>query len=71
MALLKIVQVGDELVFEVPPSDRPQRISIRFPERTGRAVALNIKADRSIPITHIRAGTVDMGDPESIDNFTK
>lgn len=53
MALLKIVNIGDELVFDMDKTEH-KRISIKVSEKTGRAVALVIRADRSIPISHIK-----------------
>jgi hypothetical protein len=54
MALIKIINVTDELVFEVPASDKPQLISIFLTEKAGRKAVLKITADRSIPIKHYK-----------------
>jgi hypothetical protein len=54
MALIKIINVTDELVFEIPASDKPQTISIFLTEKAGRKAVLKITADRSIPIKHYK-----------------
>ncbi|PKN36684.1 MAG: hypothetical protein CVU62_13200 [Deltaproteobacteria bacterium HGW-Deltaproteobacteria-2] len=54
MALIKIIDVGNELVFEVPASEKPQKISIFLTEKAGRKAVLKITADRSIPIKHYK-----------------
>lgn len=75
MALLKIMQVGDELVFDLTRCpERLQRISVKLSEKTGRAAALVIRADRSIPIEHLKhtpvdSGVVEIGDDQSVQRF--
>lgn len=55
MSLIKIIDVGDELIFELnnmTPSVK--QISVFLTERAGRKAVLKITADRSIPIKHFR-----------------
>lgn len=75
MALLKVVKIGDELVFDLSKSDH-RRISIKVAEKTGKAIALVIRADKDIPISCIKdetnaiaSGIVDIGDADSIAQF--
>jgi len=58
MSLIKIIKVTDELVFDVPPSAKPQTISVFLTEKAGRTAVLKITADRSIKIEHFRQQTV-------------
>jgi hypothetical protein len=53
-ALIKIIKVTDELVFEIPASDKPQTISTFLTEKAGRTAVLKITADRSILIKHYK-----------------
>jgi hypothetical protein len=59
MALIKIINVGDELVFEVFPSSEKQTISMFLTEKAGRKAVLKITADRSIPIRHYKQQQVE------------
>jgi hypothetical protein len=55
MALIKIIGVGEELIFDLKDmaSDAKQ-ISVFLCEKAGRKAVLKIDADRSIPIKHFR-----------------
>lgn len=56
MSLTKIINDGDELVFDISNVDRHARkqISLILVKRARPANILVIRADRSIPIQHIR-----------------
>jgi hypothetical protein len=56
MALVKVIQKGDELTFDLSKLPELQRktISISLAERAGQAAVLVIRADRAIKIEHIR-----------------
>lgn len=59
MALIKIIGVGDELVFDLASvSKDAKQISIYLCEKAGRKAVLKIDADRSIPIKHFRQQNV-------------
>jgi hypothetical protein len=59
MALIKILSIGDELVFDLREMSRDsRRISIFLVERAGRAAVLKISADRSIPIKQFKQAHV-------------
>lgn len=59
MALIKIIGVGDELVFELTDAIKDaKQISIYLCEKAGRKAVLKIDADRSIPIKHFRQQNV-------------
>lgn len=54
MALVKVIRVGDELIFdlrEVADDAKPE-ISVNLVEKAGRMAVLKITAHRSIPIIH-------------------
>jgi hypothetical protein len=56
MALVKVINDGDEIVFDLEHMD-PQavkRISIVMVKRSRPANVMEIRADRSIPIRHIK-----------------
>ena len=59
MALIKIIDVGDELVFEIPASEKPEKISLFLTEKAGRKAVLKITANRSIPIRHYKQQQVE------------
>lgn len=68
MALLKVINQGDELVFDLSQKkELANRISIFLVERAGRAAVLKISADRSIPIKHFRQARLPVGIPEGGD----
>ncbi|MDP2734768.1 MAG: hypothetical protein Q8P12_01020 [bacterium] len=55
MALIKIINVGDEIQFGLGDlSPQAKEISIMLVEKAGRQAVLRISADRSIPIKHFR-----------------
>ena len=55
MALIKIIDIGDELTFDLTKASRDvKKVSITLVERTGRKAVLKLDADRSIPIKHFR-----------------
>ena len=56
MALIKIIGVGDELIFDLRTMSNEARkeISIMLTEKAGRQAVMKITADRSIPIKHFR-----------------
>lgn len=59
MALIKIIDVGDELEFDLKDKrENADKISIYLTEKAGRKAVLKITADRSIPIRHFRQQTV-------------
>lgn len=59
MALIKIINVGDELVFDLKDkAENAKTISIFLTEKAGRKAVLKITADRSIPIRHFKQQTV-------------
>jgi hypothetical protein len=69
MALLKVIQQGDELIFDLSQKkEMANRISVMLVERAGRAAVLKISADRSIPIKHFRQARVPVegGDANKI-----
>jgi hypothetical protein len=59
MALIKIINVGEELIFDlankVPGANT---ISVVLTEKAGRKAVLKISADRSIPINHVKQATL-------------
>jgi hypothetical protein len=59
MSLIKIIGVGDELVFDLK-NMKPdtKQISIYLCEKAGRKAVLKVDADRSIPIQHFRQQNV-------------
>jgi hypothetical protein len=64
MALIKIIGVGEELVFDLT-SVKPgaNQISITLTEKAGRQAVLKIDADRSIGIIHTTDKKVWFGMP--------
>lgn len=55
MALIKIISVGDELIFDLRSlAPGSKEISVMLSEKAGRQAVLRIAADRSIPIKHFR-----------------
>jgi len=55
MALIKIISVGDELIFDLKDmAVGAKEISVMLTEKAGRQAVLRISADRSIPIKHFR-----------------
>jgi len=52
MALIKLLNVGDELIFDLKEMDRVEskEISVTICEKGGRVVVLKLRAHRSIPI---------------------
>jgi len=61
MALIKIINVGDELQFglkEMSDAAKGRGISITLTEKAGRSAVLRISADRTIPIQHFRQETM-------------
>lgn len=59
MSLIKIIGVGDELVFELGDmKPGTKQISIFLCEKAGRKAVLKVDADRSIPIKHFRQQNV-------------
>jgi hypothetical protein len=59
MALIKIIGVGDELVFDLASIAKDaKQISIYLCEKAGRKAVLKIDADRTIPIKHYRQQNV-------------
>jgi hypothetical protein len=55
MALIKIINVGDKLTFNLKEKkDFADKIVIYLTEKAGRKAVLRIEADRSIPIIHDR-----------------
>lgn len=55
MALIKIIGVGDELIFDLKDvASSASQISIVLCEKAGRKAVLKVTADRSIPIRHYR-----------------
>ena len=55
MALIKVINIGDELQFDlVNKADCARMISVTLVERAGRATVLKISADRSIPIKQFK-----------------
>jgi len=59
MALIKIINVGDELVFNL----EGKTVSIVLTEKAGRQAVLKITADRSVGITTIGKDKVWLGTP--------
>lgn len=59
MALLKVINQGDELIFDLKgKKDTADRISIFLVECAGRSAVMRISADRSIPIDHSKQANV-------------
>ena len=57
MSLIKVLPVGDELIFELEAKAAGAKsIKLVLVERAGRAAVLKISADRSIPIIQNRTG---------------
>ena len=56
MALVKVLNDGDEIVFDLSNlrPDACKRISIIMVKRSRPANVMEIRADRSIPIKHIK-----------------
>ena len=55
MALIKIINVGDELIFDLrDKAENAKEISVFLTEKAGRKAVLKITADRSIPIKHFK-----------------
>lgn len=54
MALIKIIDVTDKLVFEIPASQKPQKISVSLSDKAGRKAVLKIATDMSVVIKHFR-----------------
>jgi len=67
MALTKIINDGDELVFDISQVAHGARkqISVILVRRARPANILVIRADRSIPISHIRQQVVGQDDNET------
>lgn len=59
MALIKIIGIGDELIFSVDEKE----ISITLSEKAGRQAVLKIVADKCIGITTISKDKVWVGMP--------
>ena len=59
MALIKIISVGDELIFDLRDAGGAKEISVTLTEKAGRQAVLRISADRSIPIKHFRQKKVE------------
>ena len=59
MSLIKIIGVGDELIFNV----EGKTISIILSEKAGRQAVLKIDADKSIGITAVSKSKVWIGTP--------
>ncbi len=65
MALIKVINVGDELVFDLRGrKEGADKISIFLVERAGRAAVLKISADYSIPIKQFKQAHVPNYDRE-------
>lgn len=60
MALVKVLNDGDEIVFDLSQMDPGacKRISIIMVKRSRPANVMEIRADRSIPIRHVKKETV-------------
>jgi hypothetical protein len=59
MALIKMIKVGDELIFDLTDmAEGVKEISVMMVERAGRNSVLKITADRSIPIKHFKMQTI-------------
>jgi hypothetical protein len=59
MSLIKIIGVGDELVFDLKDAVKDaKQISVYLCEKAGRKAVLKIDADRSIPIRHFRQQSI-------------
>jgi hypothetical protein len=55
MSLIKIIGVGDELVFDLEKMAKDtKQIKVYLSEKAGRKAVLRIDADRSIPIRHFK-----------------
>lgn len=54
MALVKVIRVGDELIFDLNEvsDDAKKEISVTLVEKAGKMAVLRISAHRSIPIKH-------------------
>ena len=59
MALIKIIGVGDQLIFNV----KGEEISVTLSEKAGRQAVLKIVADKSIGITTVSKDKVWVGTP--------
>ena len=69
MALVKVINDGDEIVFDLENMD-PQackRISIIMVKRSRPANVMEIRADRSIPIRHIKKEMVVTSEETTTD----
>ena len=64
MALVKVINDGDEIVFDLENMDPSacKRISIIMVKRSRPANVMEIRADRSIPIRHIKKEMVVTGE---------
>ena len=62
MALIKVIGVGDELLFDLSHLDeaslKTDGIRVMLVERAGRQVVLKITANRSIDIYHNKVVTI-------------
>jgi hypothetical protein len=72
MALIKIISVSDELIFDLTNMKAgTKEISVTLTEKAGRQAVLRISADRSIPIKHFRQQRVpDTGERERSQSNT-
>jgi hypothetical protein len=59
MALIKIIGVGDRLIFSV----NDKEISVTLSEKAGRQAVLKIVADKSVGITTVSKDKVWVGMP--------
>lgn len=69
MALVKVINDGDEIVFDLENMDPSacKRISIIMVKRSRPANVMEIRADRSIPIRHIKKEMVVVGEQTTTD----
>ena len=56
MALVKVINCGDELVFDLSKMAEAARkeITVSLSNKAGRMAVLVISADRSIPVMHVK-----------------
>jgi hypothetical protein len=55
MALIKFIDAGDELVFDLrDKKEEATEISVTLVSKAGRKAVLQIRADRSIEVKHFR-----------------
>ena len=62
MALIKIIDIGEELLFDLRQKGELARdISVILVERAGRRAVVKIRCDRSIPIHHVKLQQMESG----------